>query len=85
MQFIVARLFQAHQLFVELDTGPRIDGGIGLLLILKDVTLPVRKEVCLADTLTEQVGLEFLKAQVLDADLSHAVLQVDEVTRRKLT
>ena len=69
---------QARDFLVDADAGPGVCGGIELLRRCQAVGFPVGELLAFGDFLAKQVGVDFLQAHVLDADLLHFVLQLDE-------
>lgn len=78
-KLVVARLAETVDLLIEMDAAPGVDGGILALLVREDGSLPVGQLLALGDLLVEEVRIELLQAQVLDAYRPHHVLKIDEV------
>lgn len=66
-ELVVARLAETVDLLIEMDAAPGVDGGILALLLREDGSLPVGQLLALGDLLVEEVRIELLQAQVLDA------------------
>ena len=79
-QFVIARGSQPQIFLIEMDTGPGIGGGILFLLVVEHIGLPIGELLVLADTQSEEIGIEFLQTQIFNAQTLHAILDVDEGT-----
>ena len=73
-------LLGGHEFQIHLTAYPRISGSIFLLGLGQYVGLPVGELRALRDALTEEVGPQFLEAEVLDAHACGEVLQIDNPT-----
>lgn len=62
---------------VEVDTGIGVCGGIDALLLIEMVCLPVGELCRLGEALAEEVGPEFLQAEIFDAHAGGEVLEID--------
>ena len=67
-----------HEVVVDAQTSPGVDGGIALLGFGELRGLPVSELLALADFLVKNDGVDFLQAHVGDSYLGHFVLYVDE-------
>lgn len=66
---------------IEMDAGVCIGCGIDALLLVEMVGFPIGKLSIFGDALTEEVGPQFLEAEVFDAHACGEVLQID-IARR---
>ena len=80
----ITRRSQSKIFFIKHDTSPRVGGCIGFLLVAEHISLPIRQLLRLADFLSEKIGIEFLEAFVIYAQLLHVILQVDEQARGEI-
>ena len=69
-QFVIARGSQPQIFLIEMDTGPGIGGGILFLLVVEHIGLPIGELLVLADTQSEEIGIEFLETQIFNAQTS---------------
>ena len=85
LQVVVTGALQLFQQIVDLQTCPSINGSIDLLTIGQYIRFPIGKTLGLRYFLSEQVRIYLLKALILDTELMNIVLQLDKVTRNKVT
>ena len=81
---LITRFLHAEQFLIKHDTSPCIGSGIQFLRLGKGVCLPVGESLRLAYLLAEDIGIEFLKTHVLNAELCYHILKVCEFTRLEL-
>ena len=83
-QLVVTTLFEPHHIFVKHDECPGVGRSLSLLPVVECVSIPVSQLLAFTDFLMENVRVDFLQAKVFDAQVTHQVLQVDEVAWREL-
>ena len=66
---------------IEVDACVGIGGGVDTLLLVEMVSLPIGELGIFADALTEEIGPEFLKAEIFDSHSCGDMLKINPSCR----